>query len=382
MNAAKIRFIPENINLEESGFHFNSFGKLLKYGPESSQYSEIVTLDTQGRLPMRIMPNRWQDISSNKFLSIETAEHLTEITTSTALAPGTYRATFDAEFTVTSKPCECSILLTGLKTKLKTYISLPEYIFPVKFKIPLKPGKYISDSAVAHAESITLDGNGDKDAIFIFLINAAYTPTAETPILLINNAQACNVYWVVKGAINFAASCKSIIGIYISDAAIAFVSCVLDGRMFTTGGAIAITGKLTTVTSENSSYFDLGTLSTMRLYSVAGAISITVQYISIDGLRVETNLGIVTGFGDFDGSYPTTVNTIPVQVSFCIYVGEVAILNSLRTMSTLPGLRGYISTASNAITNSEAISIRMKMDNNGIVNLGNRTLFILPLFAE
>jgi hypothetical protein len=47
---------------------------------------------------------------------------------------------------------------------------------------------------------VTLDGQGDAQAVFIFQIDGALNTAAGSSVLLINGAQAANVYWQVDGA--------------------------------------------------------------------------------------------------------------------------------------------------------------------------------------
>jgi hypothetical protein len=58
------------------------------------------------------------------------------------------------------------------------------------------PGVYNNLAAVGLSNNMTLNANGDPDAVFVFQIGAALTTTAGQ-ITLENGAQAKNVYWQV-----------------------------------------------------------------------------------------------------------------------------------------------------------------------------------------
>lgn len=64
----------------------------------------------------------------------------------------------------------------------------------------LTPGVYHSSAALALTGTVTLDGQGDPDAIFVFQTDAAFNTAAASVANLINGAQASNVFWVVAGA--------------------------------------------------------------------------------------------------------------------------------------------------------------------------------------
>ncbi len=53
---------------------------------------------------------------------------------------------------------------------------------------------------------MTLDGQNDPSAVFIFQVNAALSTAASSKIELINGAQASNVFWQVNGAVTSGAS--------------------------------------------------------------------------------------------------------------------------------------------------------------------------------
>jgi hypothetical protein len=69
------------------------------------------------------------------------------------------------------------------------------------------PGVYISHTSILIADDLTLDGQGDTNAIFIFQSASSLTtaagaqsPGAHTRILLINGAKASNVWWQVASS--------------------------------------------------------------------------------------------------------------------------------------------------------------------------------------
>ena len=64
----------------------------------------------------------------------------------------------------------------------------------------LTPGVYEDNDApdsLALTGTLTLDAQGDPDAVFIFKSGSTLTTAANSEITLINGAQACNVFWQV-----------------------------------------------------------------------------------------------------------------------------------------------------------------------------------------
>ncbi len=67
-------------------------------------------------------------------------------------------------------------------------------------------GVYSTAAAFALTGTMTLDGQGDPNAVFVFQVNAALNTAAGTTISLINGAQASNVFWQVNGAVTTGAA--------------------------------------------------------------------------------------------------------------------------------------------------------------------------------
>ena len=61
----------------------------------------------------------------------------------------------------------------------------------------LSPGVYNATSSLDVGGSLTLDAQGDPDAVFIFQAGFTLGTDTGTTILLTNGAQACNVFWQV-----------------------------------------------------------------------------------------------------------------------------------------------------------------------------------------
>lgn len=59
------------------------------------------------------------------------------------------------------------------------------------------PGVYNSTSTLAVTGTLTLDAQGDPNAVFIFQVASSLTINNSATIALINGAQPCNVFWQV-----------------------------------------------------------------------------------------------------------------------------------------------------------------------------------------
>ena len=103
----------------------------------------------------------------------------------------------------------------------------------------LNAGVYYIGGAGSLAGTITLDGQNNPDAIFIFKFNGAFSTSAKSKVVLTNGASACNVFWIAEGAVSLGAST------YMKGTVIAHGGACssgsggfIEGRMLSTAGAI------------------------------------------------------------------------------------------------------------------------------------------------
>lgn len=63
--------------------------------------------------------------------------------------------------------------------------------------LTLTSGVYTSSSSLGLTGTLTLDGQGNSNAVFIFQIGSTLTTASASRVALINGVQACNIFWVV-----------------------------------------------------------------------------------------------------------------------------------------------------------------------------------------
>lgn len=138
-----------------------------------------------------------------------------------------------------------------------------ELLYPAQFgsNLVLTPHTYLLNSAAIFTDSLYLNAQGNADAVFVIKINGALTTSVYAKVILINGAQAKNVYWLVEGAVkinNYSEFCGTII---VNNAEIEIVNTgiVLNGRALTTSGAIT-TGAITTTMTSVCSYLGVNSV--------------------------------------------------------------------------------------------------------------------------
>ena len=201
----------------------------------------------------------------------------------------------------------------------------------------LLPGVYDVVTPAAIQGILTLDGAGDPDALFVIRVAGALTSVAASQVLLINGAQASNVFWVSQGATALGAN--TIFrgtALAVGGAAGIGNGSVLNGRLLSTLGAVTTDTSVVTNPGATTTPIVLGVLETFALFTSSGAVTNTGTSV-ING-NIGTNLGLITGYG-----LPTVVNGSvyipgslaagPVSATFGIYKNGVIIPGTLVTVT-------------------------------------------------
>jgi hypothetical protein len=105
----------------------------------------------------------------------------------------------------------------------------------------LLPMTYHLSAATMLTDTLFINAQGDPNAIFCIKINGALTTTVNSRVILMNGAQAKNIYWKIEGAVTI--SDNSIFrGIIVSNngAILLKAGVMLDGVALTTTGSISI----------------------------------------------------------------------------------------------------------------------------------------------
>lgn len=149
---------------------------------------------------------------------------------------------------------QCAGDLLDIYTYLNTLPYDIELLYPAQFGngLVLTPHTYLLNAATEFVGSLYLNAQGNPDAVFVILINGALTTSTYTNIILMNGAQAKNVYWKTEGAVsinNYSIFRGTIV---CNNGALGAIntSVVLDGRALITAGALTTNSVTTTMQSD------------------------------------------------------------------------------------------------------------------------------------
>jgi hypothetical protein len=79
-----------------------------------------------------------------------------------------------------------------------------ELLYPAQFghNLVLTPHTYLLNAATVFTDTLYLNALGDANAVFVIKIYGALSTSTYSKVILINQAQAKNVYWKVDGAVD------------------------------------------------------------------------------------------------------------------------------------------------------------------------------------
>lgn len=202
----------------------------------------------------------------------------------------------------------------------------------------LTAGTYSIGQSATLNNTLTLDGGGNANAVFIFKIQGAFSSTSGAKVLLTNGAVACNVFWKIEGLVDLAANTEMKGTIIANNAAIVLNSGVmLDGRALSTTGAVTVSGVTVNKPVGCGSAVLTGpakpVLNTVACYTVfTGSGTVTNTGISFVTGDIGSNVGLTTGFNA--ANVTGTIHTNPdLSTAACaVDLGNVyTYLNTLPT---------------------------------------------------
>ena len=163
---------------------------------------------------------------------------------------------------------QCAVDFLNLYTYVSTLPDDIELLYPAQFgnNLVLTPHTYVMNAATLLTGSLYLDAENNANAIFVIQINGALSTTAASSVILLNGAQANNVYWEVQGAVTINSNSSFCGNIICNNGAISLGSGVnLNGRALTTAGIIN-----TTAMTANNSFGGACTVLAIQLLSFTG----------------------------------------------------------------------------------------------------------------
>ena len=203
----------------------------------------------------------------------------------------------------------------------------------------LTPGIYQTGAATTLDGTLTLDGEGNPDALFIIKIGGAFATGTGAIVKLINGASLCNVFWQIDGQFDLAANSKFIGNVLAKGAIHLLEGSSLQGRALSTEGAVelhnnevtfspkaagTVTGASPVCQGETGVTYSVLPIDNAASYiwtlppgasitAGAGTNSITVSYSNTASSGNVTAQGTSScASGAVSSAFPVTVNSAPL----------------------------------------------------------------------
>ncbi len=240
----------------------------------------------------------------------------------------------------------------------------------------LLPGIYDVTGAPSIAGTLTMDGGGDPDAIFIIRGTGAFTTGADTIVLLTNGADSNNIFWVSEAAMSTGAGTIMKGNMFSHTAAIALgANTKMEGSMYSMTGALTMGAGTELSVPTGASLVDFGTLSSFAMFTVSGGIS-GCPTCTING-DVGTGLGAATAFDGINGTvFGPGTTTTPNVSTYTVWKNGIAVPNSARTIvvSAQVSLQAFVTVAPGETI---PIEIRWRVTD-GSATLHHRVFSLIP----
>ena len=134
--------------------------------------------------------------------------------------------------------------LTTAYSQLNARVADILLVYPAQFgqNLVLTPHTYLMNGATQLTDTLYLNALGRTDATFIIKCYGAFSALPASRVILMNGAQAKNVYWMVNGAVSILAGAIFNGTIICSSGAMDITNgAVVNGRALTTTGALNTT---------------------------------------------------------------------------------------------------------------------------------------------
>lgn len=156
----------------------------------------------------------------------------------------------------------------------------------------LKPGVYNSASAMGLTGDLTLDAEGDGNAVFIFQMGSTLTTASASHVNLINGASSCNVFWQVGSSATLGTD-STFRGTVMALTSIAVqTGATVEGRALARNGSVTLDTNTFTVSTCAAAP---ATTTTVATTTTAASTATTAQVARIPVGGVQTGGGSTAG---------------------------------------------------------------------------------------
>jgi hypothetical protein len=171
-----------------------------------------------------------------------------------------------------------------------------------------------SSSLLLSSGAVTLDAQGDPNAVFIFQIGTTLTTGSNTSVSLINGAQACNVFWQVGSSATLGTGTRFVGTVMAAATITANTAATIHGRLLAQSGAVNL--DTNTITNSNCAAEGGETSSATETTTLAEAVARAAAQADTTTAGVSTSAtGAATATGVPAATTATPVAATPAPTN-------------------------------------------------------------------
>lgn len=175
----------------------------------------------------------------------------------------------------------------------------------------LVPGVYCYSSSLQNSGVLTLDAQGNTNAVWVFLIGSTLTTAVSSSMLLINGGQQSNVFWQVGSSATLGVSSA------FKGTIIALTSITLNTSANVSGRVLARNGTVTLDSNTVSLFPTLTFAKSVVAYS--DPVNVTTNPKAIPGAEMLYTITVTnSGYGAADNNTTVVTDPIPANMSMCV----------------------------------------------------------------
>ncbi len=104
----------------------------------------------------------------------------------------------------------------------------------------LAPGVYKADAAMSLTGTVTLDGEGDPGAVFIFQAGSTLITASSSTVAVINGTRACNLFWQVGSSATLGTDTTFVGNVLALTSATLQTRTTVQGRILARNGQVSL----------------------------------------------------------------------------------------------------------------------------------------------
>lgn len=175
----------------------------------------------------------------------------------------------------------------------------------------LTPGVYCYSSTLQNSGLLTLDAQGNNNAVWVFKIGSTLTTLTGGSVTLINGGQISNVFWQVGSSATLGSSTQT------SGSILALTSITLNTGAAVSGRVLALTGAVTLDTNTVTLSPFLTSAKSVAVFS--DPVNGTAIPKAIPGSEIVYSIAATnSGYGAVDSNTTVVTDIIPLNMSLCV----------------------------------------------------------------